>query len=105
MAKGKELANQALDAAVDGMVDAVMKQIEEGYDNPLMPFEAYVAKTREEMKKDAHEFRLRLRKGYLAILHALIEKKNIKTEDKKKILKHIITRNINTLSGDFRIYP
>ncbi len=94
-----------LNKAVDGLVEAVMKNVEEGYDNPLMPFDKYVEKTKLETEQDVKEFRMRLRKGYIAILQALMKKKDIKKEDKETLLKHLASKHINTIQGDFRIYP
>lgn len=94
-----------LDKAVDQLVDSVMKNLEEGYDNPMLPFEIYVERTKMEVEHDVKEFRMRLRKGYLAILYALRDKKGMSKDQKKKIVKDILSNQINTLSGDYRIEP
>ncbi|MFT4554142.1 MAG: hypothetical protein ACI9S8_002788 [Chlamydiales bacterium] len=94
-----------LDKAVDQLVDSVMKNLEEGYDNPMLPFALYVERTKMEVEHDVKEFRMRLRKGYLAILYALRDKKGMSKEQKKKIVKDILSNQINTLSGEYRIDP
>jgi hypothetical protein len=103
--KPAKLDDTELDKTVDGLVDAVMQSVEEGYDNPLMPFDRYVERAKLDAEKDVKEFRMRLRKGYIAILEALLNKKGIKKEDKEELLKKLASRHINTIQGDFRIYP
>ena len=95
----------ALDRTVDGLVDSVMENLEEGYDNPLVPFETYVQKTKLEVKDDVKRFRMRLRKGYIGILREIMASKNIKREDKIEIMRHLASKHINSIEGDFRIYP
>lgn len=94
-----------LDRAVDQLVDAVMVNLEEGYENPMLPFDTYVEREKLQVRKDMKEFRMKMRKGYLALLYAIRDKKGMSTEEKKKIVKEILTKQINTLQGDFRIYP
>lgn len=105
MEEKEKVKSGPLDKAVNQFVDAVMKNVEEGYDNPLLPFDSYVEKTKLEVKKDVMEFRLRLRKGYLALLYAIRDKKGLSKEEKKDLVREILTRQVNHLSGDFRIYP
>lgn len=94
-----------LDKVVDQLVDAVMESLEGGYTNPMLPFDAYVKKTKLKVKENIKEFRMRLRKGYLVLLYALRDKKGISVEEKKEVIKNIISNQINSLSGDFRILP
>jgi len=97
--------NKALNKAVDRLVDAVMSHVEDGYDNPLLPFGAYVEKTKLEVQDDIKAFRMRMRKGYIAILQAIRDKKDISEDDKKKLIHNLLSQQINTLHGDFRIMP
>lgn len=103
--KKKKSLEDELDIAVDAMIDGIMSKLEEGYDNAMVPFDTYVKKERMRTKKDLKTFRMRMRKGYIAILNALKERPDIKKEDKELLLRHIAAKHINTLDGDFRIYP
>jgi hypothetical protein len=101
--KGDE--EKVIHEIVDSMVDEMIARAEGDYSNPLLPFDQYVDKYRLEVEEEVKEFRSSIRKGYIAILEAIKDKKNISAGDKKKIIKHISSQNINSLSGDFRINP
>jgi hypothetical protein len=84
-------AGPCLDKAVSQLVEAVLKSVEEGKKNPMLPFEVYLERIQLETQDDAKEFRLRLRKGYLAILNAIRNKKDMSQDDKKEIVKNILS--------------
>lgn len=53
---------------LEEMADAVIGSLKPGYRSDLEPFEQYAEKVKAKMHTDMDDFRLRLAKGYKALL-------------------------------------